>query len=361
MDESGRIRNERVEQGDGEMDARGAQLNVRSVVLGLLASLVVIVVIVSLVGASSVVAAFKAARPSAIFAIVVAVACWQVAWSSALHVVLSLLEYPQSRPRTMLIYLSIVFANSITPFAQAGAEPLAALFVSRATDAEYETGLSAVVSVDTINFLPSIGFAMLGFAYFTVRATLNPRLKLALVLFLVVALVVAVVAVFAWRSRETLAASLVSGLSRLGAFLSRKTPLNVDVPEQELERRVTLFLSNLEQIARTPHRLAVGLFFSAVGWFFLAVCLWLSLYSLGYAIPVEAPLFIVPLAMTASVTPLPGGFGGIDAAYILLLVSLTNVPLPVITAALLVFRAGTYLLPVIAGGAAVTMLEANRR
>ncbi len=342
------------------MDTRSEPLNLRSVVLGLLASLVVLVVIVSLVGVSSVIAAFKAARPEIILTIVVAVACWQVAWSFALNVVLSLLDYPQSRPRTMLVYLSIGFANSITPFAQAGAEPLAALFVSRATDAEYETGLSVVVSVDTINLLPSIGFALVGFAYFTVRATLNPRLKLAVALFLVVALVVAVLAVFAWRSRETLAASFVRVLSRLGDWLSQRTPWNVELPERELEQRVTLFLSNLEQIAQTPHRLAVGLFFSAVGWFFLAMCLWLSLYSLGYTIPVEAPLFIVPLAMTASVTPLPGGFGGIDAAYILLLVSLTNVPLPVITAALLVFRAGTYLLPIIAGGAAVTMLETNR-
>ena len=235
------------------------------------------------------------------------------------------------------------------------------MFVSRATDAEYETGLSVVVSVDTINLLPSIGFAVVGFAYFTVRATLNPRLKLAVVLFLAVTLVVAILAVVAWQSRETLAVSFVGGLSRFAAFISRRTPLDVEVPERELERRVTLFLSNLERIARTPRRLAVGLFFSAVGWFFLAGSLWLALYSLGYAIPVEAPLFIVPLAMTASVTPLPGGFGGIDAVYILLLVSLTNVPLPVITAALLVFRAGTYLLPVIAGGAAVTMLETNRR
>ncbi len=83
---------------------------------------------------------------------------------------------------------------------------------------------------------------------------------------------------------------------------------------------MTLFVSNLERIARTPRLLAVGVFFSAVGWLFLAPSLWLSLYSLGYAIPVEAPLFIVPLAMTASMTPLPGGSGGIDAAYIILLV-----------------------------------------
>ncbi|WP_423743154.1 lysylphosphatidylglycerol synthase transmembrane domain-containing protein (plasmid) [Haladaptatus sp. SPP-AMP-3] len=343
------------------MDARGRKVNVRSVVLGLLASVLVLALIVSLVGVSAVVGALNAAKPSVIVAIVVAVLLWLTAWSSALHVVLSVLGYPQSRLRTLLVYSSIVFANSVTPFAQAGAEPLAALFVSRATDAEYETGLSVVVSVDTINLLPSVGFAAIGFAYFAVRSALNPRLELAVVLFLAVAVVVAAVALFGWRARDTIATSLVGALSSLLETVDRRTPLAIDLPERELERRVMLFVSNVERIARTPRLLAVGVFFSAVGWLFLAATLWLSLYSLGYAIPVEAPLFIVPLAMTASVTPLPGGFGGVDAAYILLLGGLTNVSLPSITAALLVYRAATYLLPIVLGGTAVTILETSRR
>ncbi|WP_231184670.1 lysylphosphatidylglycerol synthase transmembrane domain-containing protein [Haladaptatus sp. DYF46] len=343
------------------MDTAGEELNVRSVALGLLASLFVIVLIVWFVGVDAVIAAFRAANGYVIVAIVVVASLWLISWSFALHALLSLLGYPQTRKRTVLIYMCIVFANSITPFAQAGAEPLAALFVSRSTGAEYETGLSTVVSVDTINLLPSVGLAMVGLGYFTVRATLNPRLEFAVTLFFSVAVAVAVIAVFAWRSRDRLAASVVGGISRLFEWIDRRTPFNADLPEQELEHRVSVFVSNLERIARTPRVLAVGLFFSAGGWLFLTTALWLSLYSFGYAIPVEVPLFIVPLAMTASITPLPGGSGGIDAAYIILLVSVTKVPLPTITAALLVFRGATYLLPIVAGGTAVTILESNRR
>jgi len=51
-------------------------------------------------------------------------------------------------PRAVLLYTSVDFANSVAPFGHLGAEPLAALFLSRATDAEYGTSLAAVAGVE---------------------------------------------------------------------------------------------------------------------------------------------------------------------------------------------------------------------
>jgi len=53
----------------------------------------------------------------------------------------------------------------VATFGHLGAEPLAALFLSRGTDAEYETSLAAVAGVDALNLFPSAGFVLVGGCY----------------------------------------------------------------------------------------------------------------------------------------------------------------------------------------------------
>ncbi|QSG08774.1 lysylphosphatidylglycerol synthase domain-containing protein [Halapricum desulfuricans] len=97
------------------------------------------------------------------------VVLWQSAWGLCLHTVLRALGTPISRARAILVFVAATFANQVTPFGQAGGEPISALLVSEAADTEYEDGLAAIASVDTLHFFPSIGMAITGFALFVVR------------------------------------------------------------------------------------------------------------------------------------------------------------------------------------------------
>mgnify|MGYP000353097465 CR=1 FL=1 len=71
-------------------------------------------------------------------------------------------------------------------------------------------------------------------------------------------------------------------------------------------------------------------------------------------------LVVLPVASIAGVFPLPGGLGGVETAFILLLVSTTGVATTTATAAVVIYRGVTYWLPMLAGGGVVAVLVDNR-
>jgi uncharacterized membrane protein YbhN (UPF0104 family) len=75
---------------------------------------------------------------------------------------------------------------------------------------------------------------------------------------------------------------------------------------------------------------------------------------------VRVVVIVVPLFITASITLLLGGAGGIETACIFLLVVLTPIPVPAATAVVLLYRTSTHLLPVVAGGSAIVILGATK-
>lgn len=338
------------------MDNTTSTVDVRAIGVGFAAAFVVLMLFVWVVGVSAVIDALFSAKLWVLPLILITAFVWLLVWSFSLDVVLSLLGVTHTRLQTLGIYLGIVFANNVTPFAQAGAEPFGALIVSRATNSRFEVGLSAVTSVDALNVLPSIGLAAVGLIYIVLNTTLNPRVELAAILFLGLAVVVCLSALFAWQHRTSIELILQRFAVKIESLLDRILSRSKYFKTPELTDRVSGFISGLEQISRNPTQLSVALAFSTVGWLCLVVALWLSLYAVGYVTPIEIVLFVVPLAVAASVTPLPGGVGGIEAAYVFLLVSLTPIPTPTVTAAVLIYRTGTFLLPIIAGGGAIALL-----
>ncbi|WP_256388554.1 lysylphosphatidylglycerol synthase transmembrane domain-containing protein [Haladaptatus sp. W1] len=196
--------------------------------------------------------------------------------------------------------------------------------------------------------------------YFLFRATLNPRIELAAVLFIGLVVLVGTLGILAWRRRVSLEGTLQRVALGVEQAIERAIGESDRFGTPAVTERVDGFIRSLERIARDPRQLGVALAFSAVGWLCLVIALWLSLYAIGYVVPFEVVMFVVPLAITASITPLPGGAGGIEATYILLLVALTPISVPAATAAVLLYRTGTYLLPVVAGGGAIVMLGATK-
>ncbi|WP_128476639.1 flippase-like domain-containing protein [Halorussus pelagicus] len=331
----------------------------RSILAGVGAGVIVLLALYAFVGVEAVLSALSGADPAVVALVSVVSVGWLFAWGMALRTVLSVIAVEVSVWRAFLLLSGATFANNITPFGQAGGEPFSALLVSRSTDTEYENGLAAVASVDTLNFVPSITFALLGVGYYATRFTVGDRMEVAAVALFALALAVPAVAYFGWRNRYRVSDIAVRTAVSVGRLVGRVVP-RLDPPrESHVRDRIDGFFAALERVAGDRHQLALALSFSALGWLLLSVSLWLSLGALGYWVPLAAALFIVPLGSVASITPLPGGLGGVDAVLILLIVPVTGVDAGTAAAAAVLHRGATYLLPVLLGGSATAMLEAD--
>ncbi|MFC7082272.1 lysylphosphatidylglycerol synthase transmembrane domain-containing protein [Halorussus caseinilyticus] len=331
----------------------------RSILVGFGAGGVVLLALYSIVGLEDVLSALSQADPLLFAAVCVAAICWLFAWGLALRTVLSVIAVDVSMWQSFLLLAGATFANNVTPFGQAGGEPFSALLVSRTTGTEYENGLAAVASVDTLNFVPSISFALVGVGYYATRFTVGNRVELAAVALVALALAVPVAAYLGWRSRHHLSDLVVRAAVPVGRTLGRALPKLEPPEEPQVRDRIEGFFGALERVGGDHHQLALAVSFSALGWFLLSVSLWLSLGALGHWVPFAAALFIVPLGSVAGVTPLPGGLGGVEAALVLLIVPITGVDAQTAAAAAVLHRGATYLLPVLLGGSATAMLEAD--
>ncbi|MFB6143102.1 MAG: YbhN family protein [Halorientalis sp.] len=330
-------------------------------VLGFLAALAVLAVLFWLVGVGAVVGALADARLPLVALLVPVAAGWLAAWGLALYTVLRALDAPISAPRAVLVFSAAVFSNNVTPFGQAGGEPLSALLISEAADTEYETGLAAIASVDTIHFLPSVGLAAVGLTTVllgSVAPGRNLRIAAAVVGALVVAIPVA--AYLGWRYRYELEGAVVRGLTPLLTTLGRVVP-RVDPPTAaDIEHRIEGFFEAIDRVAASRTTLLTAVGFSLLGWVGLAGSLWVATLALGHPITYAAAMVVVPVGAIASITPLPGGLGGIEAAFIVLLVSTTGIPAAAASAAVILHRSATYWLPTLVGGATAAALGARR-
>ena len=105
----------------------------------------------------------------------------------------------------------------------------------------------------------------------------------------------------------------------------------------------------------------LALLFSTIGWVGLATSSWLSLYALGYTAPLAVVLIAIPAGATASITPLPGGLGSVAVVLGALVAETTGgISIVAVTAAVLIHRGATYVLPtMVGGGVAVVSLTSK--
>lgn len=327
---------------------------VRATILGFGGAVLVFALLFYLVGVDDLVAELSHADLRLVAVVVAATLGWLVTWSVSLRTVLSILGVPLSYLRAFYVFSGAMFANNVTPFGQAGGEPLTALLISQITDAEYERGLAAIASVDTLNFVPSITIALMGAIYYATEVTLGTNRDLALAIVAVVALAVTVptIGYLAWQRRYEIEARGIELLTPRIQWVAKHVP-RVPVPTRDgIENRINGFFRAIERIATNPRGLALALGMSALGWIFQMLGLWLSFRAIGINIPLSIALFVVPIGAIAGVTPLPGGAGGIESVLVLLLLA---APLPTVTksaavAAIVIFRGAVYWIPILIGG-----------
>ncbi|ADQ66064.1 conserved hypothetical protein [Halogeometricum borinquense DSM 11551] len=331
-----------------------ARENLRATALGFLGAFVVFVLLFYFAGVDELIDTFQKAEAAPVGLVILVTLVWLAAWSFSLKTVLDILGVSVTFPKAFFIFAGAMFSNNVTPFGQAGGEPVTAYLISQASDAEYETSLAAIASVDTLNFVPSITIALVGAGYYATEVTLgtNRNLLLALVAVVALAVVVPSVGYVAWQRRYRLEDRVVSAFVPLIQTVARYAP-RVPVPTEDgIERRINGFFRAIERIATNPRGLALALGGSAIGWFCQMLGLWLSFRAIGIEVPLSIAMLVVPIGAIAGVTPLPGGAGGIESVLVVLLLA---VPLPSVTksvavAAIVIFRGAVYWLPTLLGG-----------
>ncbi|WP_254535715.1 lysylphosphatidylglycerol synthase transmembrane domain-containing protein [Halomarina litorea] len=330
-------------------------LNVRATAIGFLAALAALAVLLWVIGIDTIVRTMGMADPAILALLPFVGAAWLVSWGLSLRVVLGVIGTPISVTKSVLIYSAATFANNVTPFGQAGGEPITAYLIADATDNQYESGLAAIASVDALNFFPSLSLAGVALAYFGATATLGRQLRVAGVAIAVLALVVPLAGYALWRFRLHVEGGLARVLTPIARGLARPIPGRSAPDEAAVRVRIEGFFNAVGRVAEDRRRLVLALGFATIGWLALSTSLWLSLYSLGFRVPFAAALLVIPIGSLASITPFPGGLGGIEGVLIALLVPTTGVDLAAASAAVLIHRTVTYWLPTLFGGGVAAM------
>ncbi|ESP87332.1 lysylphosphatidylglycerol synthase transmembrane domain-containing protein [Candidatus Halobonum tyrrellensis] len=330
----------------------------RATVVGFLGAFGVLGVMLYFVGVDDLAAELSGADPAVVALVVAVTLGWLAAWSFSLHTVLGILGANLSLPKSFLVFSGATFSNNVTPFGQAGGEPVTALLISKVADTEYERGLAAIASVDTLNFVPSVTLALVGAAYFATETTFGRQLRVATGVLVVLAVVVPVAIYYGWRNRYELERWVVSTVTPAVRRIGRLVP-GVSPPDPDgVESRIGHFFGAIERVATDRRGIALSLSASTLGWGLQMAGLYLSFLAIGAQVPFSAMLFVVPMGAIAGVTPLPGGAGGIEAVLVTVLVALPSVAIGQATAfaAVVIYRGAVYWIPILIGGSVLSFV-----
>ena len=325
--------------------------------LGFLAAFSVVGLLLVVVGVDAFVAEVSRADERLLLLALLATLGWLAAWGVGLRTVLEVLGIDLSVGRSFLLVNAAMFANNVTPFGQAGGEPITALLISQVTGTAYERALAAIASLDTLNFLPSTSFALLGAGYYATRVSLPRSLRITTVAIAVLAVAVPAAGYLLWRHQAAARSLAVRTLTPAARGVAAVVPGVGRVTRQAVAARVERFAAAIGRVATSRRGLGIALAASAVGWGCQMVAFWLAFQAVGASVPVHVLLFVVPVSAVASVAPLPGGAGGIEAVLVGLLATLPGVGLALetILAAVIIFRGAVYWTPVVIGGAVVSI------
>jgi len=325
----------------------------RALIIGALGALAILVAIIVVAGADRVIDALLSAAPEYVVATFALAICWLGAWSLMLKLVLRSLDVEITPIKAFFVYAGALFANNITPFGQAGGEPVAAMLISKASDSRYETGLVGIASVDVLNVVPSISLVFVGVGYYATTTAIGSRIETAVGSAVVLITAILLVLTLVWRYRYAIIEHLPPVIApRLGELGIAR--LDADTLETELADRMERFFENIERVAASRWRLTAVVGLSLTGWLLQVGALLLAFAALGHSVSPTVLLFVIPLANLAGATPLPGGVGGIEAAFVTLLVATTGISASAITAAVLIFRGAIFGVPLVIGGASMS-------
>lgn len=326
--------------------------------LGFLGAFAVLGVLLYLAGIDEFLAELAKADSITVALVVPVTLGWLLAWGGSLHIVLTVLGVDISLTKSFFVMNGAMFSNNITPFGQAGGEPVTALLISNVVETEYERGLAAIASVDSLNFVPSITLALLGAGYYAIQTSFGRRLQVATGSLVVLAVAIPALGYVGWRKRNTIQTRVVRIRTIVVHHVVKIVPGITSPTPNSIRSRVSRFVHSIERIATNRRGITLALIASTTGWVCQMIALWVAFVAIGSPIPFHVLLFVVPVGAMAGVTPFPGGSGGIEAVLVGVLSSLpgTVVGWETALAAVIIYRGAVYWIPVIIGGTVMSVV-----
>ena len=329
---------------------------------GFLVAAVVFAVMFYVVDAREVVAEARSADLAMLAVVAALILAWNAAWGVELWTVLAALDVDVSVGSALLVNAAGGFANHVTPFGQAGGEPVTAWLLTRSADTDYEVSLASIASLDAINVVPSTTFALVGAGYYVLTA---PRLPAELRgLSTTIAggvAAAATVGVVLYVFRDGVGRVVTDAVYRVVHAVTDRIPRVTPPSRTAVMDRVRTFVGAIGRVAGDRRRLAGAVALSALGWGCQALGLWVTFLALDTTIPLYVPFFVLPLGTMGSVLPTPGALGGTEAINVTALTVVTSAAAPTVAAAVTLHSVGGYVLTTSVGAAAASVLGVRGR
>ncbi|MFB6084173.1 MAG: YbhN family protein [Halorientalis sp.] len=273
-------------------------------------------------------------------------------WALVWHRYFRRMAIESSLRRTVRMFLTGHFLNSITPLGQFGGEPIMAYIVSDNTDTDYETSLACVISADILNATPFFTFTLGGLLYLAVFRSIEGLLVDIAILSVLIVLVGALVAYLLWSENSTLGTGVTRLLNALGDRFDR-----AESAVQSLIERVDRIEDAFEEAGSDRRFLLTTAAISHLAIVAQIVSLYFVFLSIGIE-PDFVPLYlIVNLSVLATLSPTPGGSGTYEVAFSALVTLFFPVGLATALTAAVLFRLTTYWPGIVVGYVSMLTLQ----
>jgi len=275
-------------------------------------------------------------------------------WAWVWHRFFGQLGITATASKTVRLFFSGHFLNSITPLGQFGGEPVMAYIIADTTDTEYEGALAAVVSSDMVNAVPFFTFTIGGVAYLSLFGSLHGFLFDVGWVALLILLIGGGLAYLLWSPDGTLGRAVLGLLSAIERRVSWGETVLHSL-QDGVRRTEALF----ERAGRDSSFLLTTILGSHLAIVAQIVSLYIVFLAMGLD-PTFVPLyFIVNLSTIATLSPTPGGSGTYEAAFSWLMTLFYSVDLATALTAAVLFRLTTYWPGLVVGF--LTLLTLDRR
>lgn len=318
-------------------------------IVGVILSILFICLLIFFVGVSDFIRAISSADIKFIVICLLAGPVWLFMWSQTFRETAGNLNINLGRIHSFLLYSSVMFANNLTPFAHLGGEPIAAGILSKSVGEDYDTSLGAISTASVIHFIPAIIFFCFGMILLLIiDSQALAELQSLAISFIVISVVVCIGVILVIKFQSKFKNKLSVLISKLFTYLS-KLPRVKNYNKEFARNKITGYFNSFSKLRNNKRVLLIGTVFSMIGLLAQAVGLWFGLIAVGYQIPILVPIIAFPISGMASLLPLPGGSGGIEAVLVSVVGILTTIPVVEITVAVILVRTSIFWTPIILG------------
>lgn len=265
-------------------------------------------------------------------------------WAWVWHRFFGKMGIESAPSRTVRMFLTGHFLNSITPLGQFGGEPIMAYVISDTTGTDYERALACVISADILNAAPFFTFTFGGLVYLAVVGSLDGLLVELGAISVILLIVGGLVAYLLWSENSTLGETSIKTLEAIEKRVDRGESVF-----RSLKDGVDRIEDSFRKAGNDPVFLLKTALLSHLAILAQIVSLYFVFLSIGLEPEIVPLYFIVNLSVIATVSPTPGGSGTYEAAFSGLVTFFFPVGLATALTAAVLFRLTTYWPGLLAG------------